>query len=463
MINSRFDQGFVNQEKLMKLIYGKLTLVVLMLLLISACAGSGNPTPTTDAPSQNTTPSDQGNTDGSGLNTVPTRTPEPTATPGLISQEVSEFVDESNLGEDFLLWLKFEDWINLGVSILYVLGGYLVGTWVVRWLLPRIVRRTETTLDNQLLKVAGSELRWLIVIIILQFATERLTFISFGLKNALADLYFLIAIVVLANLAWRLINLAAAEAHQRAVDAGRGEGYASLIMLIIWALRFIVIVVGASFVLSHFGVNITGFAILLVVILVILSFAGSDTVADIVAGIMILTDRPFRIGDRIDISELGTWGDVVSIGMRSTQILTRDHRMVIVPNSTIGKSQIVNYSFPDSHYRLESYFLVSDERDLEEMRQIIIKTIQEMENVLDDKPVQALVEEIGDGSIRFRVRWWISSYIDTRFIYDHVNTAVYYAIKAAGIKLASDSYDLNVSMNSGLVEPPNQSDERELE
>jgi len=449
----------------MKFINGKFILIVLMLLLISACTGSGSPAPTTDGTTTTmvATPVDQENTGDSGLNKVPTRTPEPTATPGLVSQEVSELVDESNMGEDFLFWLKFEDWINLGISILYVLGGYLIGTWVIRWLLPRIVRRTETMLDDQLLKVAGSELRWLIVIIVLQFATERLTFISFSFKNFLGDLYFLMAIGLIANLSWRLINLVKAEAHDRAEDAERGEGYVSLIMLIVWALRFVVIIVGISFVLTHFGVNITGFAILLVAILVILSFAGSDTVADIVAGISILTDRPFRIGDRIDISELGTWGDVVSIGMRSTQILTRDHRMVIVPNSTIAKSQIVNYSFPDSHYRLESYFLVSDERDLEEMRQIIIKTIQEMEDVLDDKPVHALVEEIGDGSIRFRVRWWISSYVETRFIYDDVNTAVYYAIKSSGINLASDSYDLNVNMNSGLPERPYPSDERELE
>jgi small-conductance mechanosensitive channel len=121
-----------------------------------------------------------------------------------------------------------------------------------------------------------------------------------------------------------------------------------------------------------------------------------------------------------------------------------------------------NHSFPDSHYRLESYYLVSDELDLEDIRQIIIKTIQGMDDELDDKPVQALVEEIGGGSIRFRVRWWISSYVDTRFMYDDVNIAVYIAIKSSEIKLASDSYDLNVSMNTELPEPLSQPDEEEL-
>ncbi|MEM7344757.1 MAG: mechanosensitive ion channel domain-containing protein, partial [Chloroflexota bacterium] len=43
-------------------------------------------------------------------------------------------------------------------------------------------------------------------------------------------------------------------------------------------------------------------------------------------------DRPFRIGDRIELKELNTWGDVQDIGLRSTRILTRDHRLVSVPN-----------------------------------------------------------------------------------------------------------------------------------
>jgi small-conductance mechanosensitive channel len=125
--------------------------------------------------------------------------------------------------------------------------------------------------------------------------------------------------------------------------------------------------------------------------------------------------------------------------------------MVIVPNSKIGKSQIVNYSYPDPHYRLQSDFLVSDRHDLEDIRKIMIDAVQGLEGVLEDKPINALVQEIGDGSLRFRVRWWIASYGDTRDVFDRVNTAVYYALKASGIKLASDSYDLNVSMKSEPV------------
>ena len=63
---------------------------------------------------------------------------------------------------------------------------------------------------------------------------------------------------------------------------------------------------------------------------------------------MVMLDRPYRIGDRIEILDLKTWGDVVDIGLRSTRIRTQDNRMVVVPNSLIGKSLVVNYAYPNT-------------------------------------------------------------------------------------------------------------------
>ncbi len=68
-----------------------------------------------------------------------------------------------------------------------------------------------------------------------------------------------------------------------------------------------------------------------------ISLAAKDTIADAIAGFIVLVDQPYRIGDRIEIQELGTWGDVTDIGLPTTRIRTPDNRMVIVPNSTIAQ------------------------------------------------------------------------------------------------------------------------------
>jgi small-conductance mechanosensitive channel len=150
---------------------------------------------------------------------------------------------------------------------------------------------------------------------------------------------------------------------------------------------------------------------------------------------MIMFDRPFRIGDRIEIQDLDTWGDVVDIGLRSTRIRTRDNRMVIIPNSLIGKSLVVNHSYPSTQYRIQIELGVAYDSDIEVARNTIINAVKSVEGVLQDKQVEALLLRFGDSALIFRVRWWIESYVDTRRMFDRVNTAMYKTLTEAGIKM----------------------------
>jgi small-conductance mechanosensitive channel len=125
----------------------------------------------------------------------------------------------------------------------------------------------------------------------------------------------------------------------------------------------------------------------------------------------------------------------MDIGLRSTHIRTRDNRMVIVPNSVIAKSLIVNHSYPDSQYRIENHVGVAYGTDIEKAREVIIEAVKTVEGVLLDKPVEALFLEFGDSALTFRIRWWLDSYVDTRRMFDSVNTAVYKALNEAGIEI----------------------------
>ncbi|MCK5642501.1 MAG: mechanosensitive ion channel, partial [Gammaproteobacteria bacterium] len=188
-----------------------------------------------------------------------------------------------------------------------------------------------------------------------------------------------------------------------------------------------------------------------------LSLAAQDTIADFISGIIILIDQPFRVGDRIEIDKVSTWGDVVEIGMRSTKILTRDNRLVIIPNSTIGSSAVVNYTFPDSTYRVEIELGIGYGQDIDEIRRIIIEAVENIDNVLKDRPVDALFLEFGETTMTFRVRWWIESYEDTRHIFDRVNTALQKALDEAGIDMPFTTYDVNIKMD------PNQGQDISLQ
>ena len=379
---------------------------------------------------------------------APMRTPVPTATPSALTKRVAELAQEAGLSGKTLLWLQYADWINLGISVLHVLAGYLIGTWLIRWLLPRLVRRTQTVLDDQLLQASGSELRWLVVAVILQVATNRLNFINADIKRWLTDIYFFLALILAVSILWRLISLVAQQAQDRADKTGQTKEAESLITLSVWVVRLVVIILAVSLALTHFGANITGFTVFLGIIGLALSLAGRDILADIISGALILVDRPYRIGDRIDLPGMDSWGDVVEIGMRSTKILTLDNRMVIVPNSQVGKDQIVNYSYPDPSYYDSINIVVAYDNDVEQVGQLLADTARSVEGVQKERDINALLIEFTENQMVFRVGWWIATYDDLLIVRDRVSRAVIQALKEADIVLPYRKSSVNVAGNS---------------
>jgi small-conductance mechanosensitive channel len=382
---------------------------------------------------------------------IVTRTPAPTATPGPVAREVDRLAARTGLARTFFLGLATADWINLGISLLFVLIGYLIGTWLIRRILPRVVRSTAIDFDEALLKAIGPDIRWLVVILVLHFATVRLAFLGAGLKKALLDVYFVVGLAIAAGIVWQLIDLAGKWYRDRVTQAGNEEQLGPIITLLARMGRVIVGVVGISILLSHFGINVIACSAALGITGLALSLAARDTLTDMIAGLTILVDRPFQVGDRIEIQEVGTWGDVVEIGARTTRIRTRDNRMVIVPNSTISKSQVVNYTFPDPRYRIQMDIGVGYGMDVEQVRRIIIDTVSRVEGVLTDKPVDALYVEMGDSAMIFRVRWWLESYVDTRQMFDKVNTALQGALDEAGIDMPYPTENLNLQVQPDTV------------
>jgi small-conductance mechanosensitive channel len=75
----------------------------------------------------------------------------------------------------------------------------------------------------------------------------------------------------------------------------------------------------------------------------------------------------------------------------------------------------------------------------------MIKAVQGVEGVLEEKAVEALFLEFGDSALNFRVRWWIESYVDTRRMFDQVNTAIYEALAEAGIEIPNPQLDVHLT------------------
>jgi small-conductance mechanosensitive channel len=421
--------------------------IFLMLLLLAACTGQeseGTPPPELTATAipqdekmPETTPADGANETGATESEaiISTRPPEPTATPGPLTRQVNQFVLSTDLRGTTFLGLSAADWINLAISLLIIVFAFLIGMLLTRTLIRWVVRRTSPEFGDVLQKSIGPRLKWLIVIPALYFATIRLDFLSSELKNVLADVYFILLLLYATLIGWTLIDVVYEHYRQSFATEERGEQPEPILLLLKRLVQSLVIALVITILFSHFGVNITALLAGLGILGLAFSLAAQDTLSDAISGFVILVDQPYRIGDRIEIQGENTWGDVVEIGLRTTRIRTLDNRMAIVPNSIISNSQVINYTFPDPRYRIQTHISIAYGSDIERVRELIVETVSKVEGVLPDKPVDSLYIEMGDSAMIFRVRWWLGTYADTRRMFDQVNTALQNVFDANGIDM----------------------------
>jgi small-conductance mechanosensitive channel len=374
---------------------------------------------------------------------IVTRTAVPTMAPGPVEELLLVIAESSEIDEGTFLGLSVEDWISILNSALFVLVGWTIGVWFIRFLIRIVTQRTPTQVDNEFFKLIDPQIKWLVMIFSLYFATRGLGLLSDTLWIVLQDIYFVLFFGILFYILWKLLDFST-ERYRAQLDPGIDiESVNAIITLVDRVVRVLLSTIYVVILLGHFGIAITGIAAMLGFLALALSLAAQDTLSDAISGFLILVDQPFRVGDRIEISELGTWGDVAIIGTRTTRILTTDNRMVIVPNSTIGKSQVVNYSIPDPRYRVEIDIGIGYGTDIDSVSQLIVDTVSKVEGVLPDTPVEAIYNQMGGSAMIFRIRWWIESFEDTSLIYGRVNSALQNSFDQAGIEMPNTTYDIN--------------------
>ena len=339
--------------------------------------------------------------------------------------------------------LTLAQWLQLGISaVLVVLLAHFGGALVVR-LMRRWARRTKSPLYAGIVDVIRPQVSWLVAALGFQLTTTWLAFTNETIDALLENVYFVLYWFVILATLWRSIDFVIYYySDTLSVDADQALSEQALILLKRLS-RIVLLVAGSFILLAHFGIDmlavsatlgLTGFAIAL---------AAKDTITNIISGIVIMIDHPFSIGDRIDIPTLGIWGDVVEIGMRTTKVITRDNRLVLVPNSVVVDQNVVNYSLPDPTYRLQTDIGIGAGEDVGQIVRILKESVEQVEGVLADKAVDILFTGFGDSSNTFRVRWWVASYADKRRVTHQVCTAIQEAAVKEGIDMPNPTYTLD--------------------
>ena len=180
---------------------------------------------------------------------------------------------------------------------------------------------------------------------------------------------------------------------------------ASIEQLLHNLLSMLIIVLWIASVMSQFGFDIVSVVAGLGIAGIAVGFAAQATLANFIAGITILIEQSFQVGDWVSINEKE--GKVVQIALRTTQILTRDNITVIFPNSTVASAEVINLTAKNL-IRFDIEVRIALEADIESARAIILDILANTKEVLERPAPTATVDKIGDFGVFFIVRFWVN-------------------------------------------------------
>jgi MscS family membrane protein len=211
---------------------------------------------------------------------------------------------------------------------------FLTRVWLKKW-----AKKTATTFDDLVLDVLNGPIKIIAFVIFLRIGLE--VFIWPAIVQIILTKGFTIVVAwTLTYMALKFIDLVMGYWRQRAKPDGDRTFEEQLFPIIRKSLKVFTIVVGVLVTLDNIGVNITAAIASLSIGGLAIGLAAQDTLANLFGAVAVFVDKPFRIGDRIQLD--GVDGTVESIGMRSTRVRNLDGYLVTVPNKTMGNATITN-------------------------------------------------------------------------------------------------------------------------
>ncbi|MEO5802179.1 MAG: mechanosensitive ion channel family protein [Verrucomicrobiota bacterium] len=213
---------------------------------------------------------------------------------------------------------------------------YLTRVWLKRW-----AAKTEAKFDDLLLELLNGPVKVVAFMLFLRIGLDVFDWPPI-VESVLSKGFTIIVAVALTYLVMKVIDLLLGYWKQRATGQDDQAFNHQLFPIIRKSLKVFIVVVATMLTLDNMGVNITAAIASLSIGGLAVGLAAQDTLANLFGAVAIFVDKPFKIGDRIQLD--GVDGPVESIGMRSTRVRNLDGHLVTIPNKTMGNATIINIS-----------------------------------------------------------------------------------------------------------------------
>nr|WP_321353316.1 mechanosensitive ion channel domain-containing protein [uncultured Methanoregula sp.] len=297
---------------------------------------------------------------------------------------------------------------------------------IIRWLKKR-ADATDTKLDDIILMTIGTPLVVAIITLSLYIALTSFDIVPESMNWLITDqvinaVFILFGAWIVSVFSYNLIHTYGVQI----ADKTETDLDDRLIPILEIAARYLIWFVAFLLILADFKIDITPFLAGAGIAGLALALAAQDILGNFFGGAIIAMDKPFKIGDRVKIDTF--FGDVMSIGPRSTRIRTLDSQIVTVPNSKVTSSVVINYAMPDLHMKVRIPFSVAYGTDMEKVKTILLAIAREAAEmttwVMTDPAPSVYFLEFGESSLNGQLILWTSNYDYAWDVQDYVNSLI---------------------------------------
>ncbi|MDO5652100.1 MAG: mechanosensitive ion channel family protein [Moraxella sp.] len=320
----------------------------------------------------------------------------------------SEFITDitSDLHESVYLALggsledQGYDWANRGMalaSIAIKIAVLLLFISVCYWLLVYIIKHLKRLIhmSDRQLRIARSTLRyfWLVccvLAVMTQFGATGSTLRATAKAAVWAGSFYVVWSSLGQILHWLFRRYELSE---------------SILQLLKNLLSVVLITVGVAMVMAQFGFDIVSIVAGLGIVGLAVGFAAQSTLANFIAGVAILLEQSFVVGDWIRIGDKE--GRVVLISLRTTHVLDRDNVVIIIPNATVASSEVVNLT-SKKMIRFDVSARIALHDDIDSAKAVMMAVLAADDAVLKQPNPMVTVSKIGEYAVEFIVRFWVT-------------------------------------------------------
>ena len=231
------------------------------------------------------------------------------------------------------------------------------------------------------------------------------------------------------------------------------QGLENFLFRIVSVALWVLVILTAA---NELGINVMGIVAALGIIGLAVAFASKDTMENIIAGIFIIIDRPFREGDRILLPKkigglYSSWGDVQEIGLRTTTVRSTDGVMLTIPNKQLTKDAVANFSHRrDMQLRVRIRLGLTPTWGNVTKAEIIVKDIAKNHPDIcqeKPKPPEAVLRDFGDQDVIMEIRYYVENAKEMRPSKSFFVTEILRRFEEEKVTLA---FPVRINMNSDV-------------